>query len=144
MKLRRTGRKAWGVIMIRYAAAIIPLAATFAASTLTQAADVRATAKYDGAWSVVVYTSSGPCEAAHRFSGQIVNGQISYAYGSLEVTGHVEPSGATMVHVTYGTARGEAHGHMTLTRGSGTWTGDGPDGRCAGTWMATRPSTASQ
>ena len=130
--------------MIRYAAGIIALAATLAAPTLTQAADARSTAKYDGAWSVVVYTSSGPCEPAQRFSGQIVNGQISYAYGSLEVTGHVEPSGATMVHVTYGTARGEAHGHMTVMQGSGTWTGDGPDGRCAGTWSATRPNTASQ
>ena len=130
--------------MIRYAAGIIALAATLAAPTVTQAADARATAKYDGAWSVVVYTSSGPCEAAHRFSGQIVNGEISYAYGSLEVTGHVEPSGATMVHVIYGTARGEARGRMTAMQGSGTWTGDGPDGRCAGTWSATRPSTASQ
>jgi len=132
--------------MIRYTAGIISLAVALAlaASTLAQAADVRATAKYDGAWSVVVYTSSGPCEPAQRFSGQIVNGQISYAYGSLEVTGHVEPSGATMVHVTYGTARGEAHGHMTAMQGSGTWTGDGPDGRCAGTWSATRPNTASQ
>ncbi len=130
--------------MIRYTAVIVSLVATLAASGLAQAGDARTTAKYDGAWSVVVYTSSGPCEAAHRFSGQIVNGEISYAYGSLEVTGHVDPSGATKVHVIYGSARGEAHGHMTTMQGSGTWTGDGPDGRCAGTWSATRPSTASQ
>jgi len=130
--------------MMRYTAGIIWLAATLAMPTLTQAADARATAKYDGPWSVVVYSSSGPCEAAQRFSGQIVNGQISYAYGSLEVTGHVEPNGVTMVHVTYGTAHGEAHGHMTTMQGSGTWAGDGPDGRCAGTWSATRPNTASQ
>jgi len=127
--------------MIRNTAGALLLAATFAASALTPAAYVHAAAKYDGQWSVVVYTSIGPCDASYRFSGQIVNGEISYAYGSLEVTGHVEASGATSVRVTTGSAHGEAHGHTTATHGSGTWSGDGPDGRCAGTWIATRPGT---
>lgn len=131
--------------MIRTTGGILLIAATLAGPAVTQAADdVRAAGKYDGAWSVTVYTTSGPCEAAQRFSGQIVHGEISYAYGSLEVTGHVETSGATIVRVLYGTARGQAHGHMTATQGGGTWSGDGPNGHCAGTWMATRPSTASQ
>jgi hypothetical protein len=130
-----------GVIVIRNAAGIILLAATLA-SALTPAADVRAATKYDGPWSVVVYTSSGPCDASNRFSGQIVNGEISYAYGSLEITGRVDGSGATTVHVTYGSAHGEAHGHMTATQGSGTWSGDGPNGRCTGTWIATRPGAS--
>jgi hypothetical protein len=109
-----------------------------------QAADGHATKKYDGTWSVTVQTTSGSCDPAQRFSGQIVNGEISYAYGSLDVTGRVEPSGATFVQVTYGSLHGEAHGHMTLTQGSGTWSGDGPDGRCAGTWSAARPSADSR
>ena len=130
--------------MIGNIAGNVLLAATLAASVLTPAADVHAGGKYDGAWSVVVYTSRGPCEPSQRFSGQIVNGEISYAYGSLEVTGHVAPSGATVVRVVYGSARGEAHGHLAAMQGSGTWSGNGPNGHCAGTWMATRPSTASQ
>lgn len=130
--------------MIGNAAGRLLLTASLAASALTPAADVRAAGKYDGSWSVVVYTSHGPCEPAQRFSGQIVNGQISYAYASLEVTGHVDARGATIVRVRYGTARGEAHGHMTATQGGGTWSGDGPDGRCTGTWIATRPSASSQ
>lgn len=120
------------------------LAATLAALVSAPAAAVQAAGKYDGLWSVVVYTSKGPCDVSTRFSGQIVNGEISYAYGSLEVTGHVDANGSTLVRVIYGSAHGEAHGHMSLTRGSGTWTGNGPDGRCTGTWMASRPSTASQ
>jgi len=94
--------------------------------------------KFDGPWSVAVFTTAGSCDPSARFSGQIVNGDISYAYGSLEVTGHVETSGATSVRVTYGTARGEARGVLTATQGSGTWSGDGPNGHCAGTWNATR------
>jgi hypothetical protein len=117
------------------------LAATLAASALMPAAIGHAATNFDGQWSVVVYTSNGPCEASNRFSGQIVNGEISYAYGSLEVTGRVEPGGTVLVQVTYGSAHGEAHGHMTATHGGGTWSGDSPDGHCTGTWSATRPGT---
>jgi hypothetical protein len=138
---RLTDAAKLGVVMIRNTAGIILLVATLL-SALTHVAEVRAGTKYDGPWSVVVYTSSGPCDASNRFSGQIVNGEISYAYGSLEVTGHVDESGTTIVRVTYGSARGEAHGHMTPTQGSGTWSGDGPNGRCAGTWIATRPGAS--
>ena len=68
----------------------IVLAATVAASAVTQATYVRAATKYDGAWSVVIYTRSGPCDAAYRFSGQITNGIISYngAFG-IDFTGRV-------------------------------------------------------
>jgi hypothetical protein len=124
--------------MISNAARAFLFAAPFAASALMQPTDLRAETQFDGPWSVVVRTSTGPCDPSTRFSGQIVNGEISYAYGSLEVTGHVEASGVTSVHVTYGTAHGDARGRMTATQGSGTWSGDGPDGRCAGTWDATR------
>lgn len=136
------GRYTFGAIMIRNIAATLLLAVIIAASALAPANSVRAATKFDGQWSVVVYTASGRCDPSYRFSGQIVNGEISYAYGSIEVTGRVVESGATFVRVTAGTAHGEAHGHMTATQGSGTWSGDGPDGRCAGTWIATRPGTS--
>jgi hypothetical protein len=128
--------------MIRSTAGVFLLAAILTVSAWLPATVVRAGSKYDGQWSVVVYTSSGRCDPSYRFSGQIVNGEISYAYGSIEVSGRVEPSGATHVHVTAGNGHGEAHGHMTATRGSGTWSGEGPDGRCAGTWVATRPGAS--
>jgi hypothetical protein len=126
--------------MIRYAAGALLVAAAVLASVLTPRTGAYAGTRYDGLWSVVVYTSSGPCDPSYRFSGQIANGEISYAYGTLVVTGRVEESGATSVRVTAGAAHGEAHGHMTVTHGSGTWSGDGPNGHCAGTWIATRPS----
>ena len=67
--------------MIRNTVSTILLAATVTAAALTQATYVRAATKFDGNWSVVVYTRSGPCDAAYRFSGQIVNGVIVYNGG---------------------------------------------------------------
>jgi hypothetical protein len=115
-------------------------AAILVAAALTSTTGADAGNKFDGAWSVVVYTKKGPCDAAYRFSGQIVNGEISYAYSSLTVRGSVLNSGAIYVHVTAGTSHGSARGRMTGTQGGGTWSGVGPDGPCAGTWAATRQS----
>ena len=112
------------------------------AAVLLPPAGADAGTKYDGSWSVVVSTTAGPCEPSSRFSGQIVNGEFSYAYGTLEVNGHVDANGTTIVRVSYGDSHGEAHGHMTATQGGGTWSGDGPGGRCSGTWSATRPGTS--
>jgi hypothetical protein len=117
----------------------IVLAATVAASALTQATYVRAATKYDGAWSVVIYTRSGPCDAAYRFSGQITNGIISYngAFG-IDFTGRVKPGGAAWARVSSGPHFAVASGHMSVTRGGGIWHGQGPNGRCSGSWVATR------
>ncbi len=115
---------------------LVFLAAIFAGSA-------HAGSKYDGQWSVVVFTASGPCDPSYRISGQITNGQIFYAYTSIVVTGQVAPNGETHVHVTAGASQGEAHGHMTESHGHGTWSGRGPDGPCAGSWIATRPGAAA-
>jgi hypothetical protein len=117
----------------------ILLAATVTASALTQATYVRAATKYDGAWSVVIYTRSGQCDAAYRFSGQITNGIISYSGAfSVDFSGRVRPGGAAWARVSSGANYALASGHMTVTRGGGVWHGQGPNGRCAGTWVATR------
>jgi hypothetical protein len=135
MKLQRVNH------MISNTTGGILVAAGLTAAALAQATYARAaTTKFDGSWSVVVLTTSGPCDPSYRFSGQIIGGAISYAYNSLEVTGHVEASGATFVRVIYGEAHAEAHGRLTEARGSGTWSGSGPDGHCAGTWASTRES----
>lgn len=128
--------------MIRNAARQILSAAILAGVVSMPMKDARAGSKYDGQWSVIIFTSTGTCDPSYRISGQIVNGEISYAYGSVVVMGHVLASGATVVRVTAGDRHGEAHGHMTASHGNGTWSGQGPDGHCAGTWIATRPGSA--
>jgi hypothetical protein len=124
--------------MIRNTATTILLAATVTAAALTQATYVRAATKFDGSWSVVVYTRSGPCDAAYRFSGQIVNGAIVYGGGGFELYGRVRPSGAAYLRVSSGSAYAVASGHLNAVRGAGSWYGQASGGRCSGTWAAQR------
>lgn len=125
--------------MIRYNAATILFVATIAAAALTQATYVRAATKYDGAWSIVIVTRAGPCNAAYRFSGQIWNGIIYYSSGGpINFNGRVRSSGAAWVRVSSGSNYALGHGRLTVGRGSGTWRGQTPDGYCTGTWTATR------
>jgi hypothetical protein len=125
--------------MIRNTAGTILIAATIAAALLTQATFVRAASKYDGAWSVVIYTKTGPCDRAYRFSGQITNGIIAYGGGfGIDFTGRVRSSGAAYVRVSSGSNYALASGRMTVTRGGGVWHGQGPNGYCTGTWSAQR------
>jgi hypothetical protein len=116
----------------------IVLAATVTAAALTQATYVRAATKYDGAWSLAIYTRSGPCDAAYRFSGQITNGIISYGGIGIDFTGRVRPGGAAWARVSSGSNYAVASGHLSVNRGGGVWHGQGPGGRCSGTWVATR------
>jgi hypothetical protein len=124
--------------MIRNTAGTILLAATVTAAALTQATYVRAAGKYDGTWSVVVYTRSGPCDAAYRFSGQIVNGMIVYSGGGIDLAGRVRSNGAASLRVSSGSAFAVASGHLNAARGAGTWYGQASGGRCAGNWVAQR------
>jgi hypothetical protein len=123
--------------MFRNTVAGVLLVATLAASALTQATYVRAASKFDGAWTLVVYTRAGPCDQSYRFSGQISNGIIEYS-GVVNLSGRVTPNGAAYARVTGGSNYAVASGHMTARRGTGTWRGQAPNGFCSGYWVATR------
>ena len=124
--------------MMRTTAGTILLAATVTAAALTQATYVRAAGKFDGNWSVVVYTKSGPCDAAYRFSGQVVNGAIVYSGGGIDLAGRVRSNGAASLRVSAGSAFAVASGHLSANRGAGTWYGQAGGGRCTGNWVAQR------
>jgi hypothetical protein len=116
------------------------LAASMSAAALTQATYVHAASKFDGEWSVVVVTRTGPCDASYRFSGQIVDGAIIYngGLGPIEFAGRVRPNGAAYLRVASGENFALASGRMTARRGSGIWRGKSADGICTGTWSAVR------
>lgn len=124
--------------MIRSTTVAILSATTIAAAALTPATVARATTRYDGAWSVVIYTKTGPCDASYRFSGQIVNGIINYGTIGVNFTGRVRSSGAAYVRVSSGSSYAVAYGRLTINRGSGTWHGQASSGYCTGKWVATR------
>jgi hypothetical protein len=128
-----------GANMIRNTAASIVLAASVTVAALTPATEVRAATKFDGSWSVVVFTRNGPCDAAYRLSGQIINGAIVYnGIGSVAIAGRVRPNGAASLRVSSGEGYAVASGHMTATHGSGSWYGRTSQGRCSGSWTAGR------
>jgi hypothetical protein len=125
--------------MIRNKASAILLTAAVTAAALTQATYVRAATKFDGNWSVVVYTRSGPCDPAYRFSGQIVNGVIIYSGGlPVNFSGRVRSNGSTSLQVSGGSAFAVASGRLNGARGAGTWYGAASGGRCTGNWVAQR------
>ena len=124
--------------MIRNTPAAILFAATVTATALTQATYVRAASKYDGNWSLVVVTKSGPCDASYRFAGQIVNGAIVYGGIGIDLFGRVRPNGAAFLRVSSGPSYAVASGRLTARGGKGVWRGQSSNGRCSGTWTAMR------
>lgn len=125
--------------MIRNTAATILLTATVTAAALTQATYVRAASKFDGNWSLVVVTRNGPCDAAYRLSGQIVNGAIVYGGGAgIDVFGRVRSNGAAFLRVSSGGSYAVASGRLTARGGTGVWRGQSSGARCSGTWSASR------
>ncbi|HUZ33799.1 MAG TPA: hypothetical protein VMV19_17095 [Xanthobacteraceae bacterium] len=124
--------------MIHNKAGAILLASTLAAAAQSQVTCAHAAGRYDGTWSMVVFTRTGPCDAAYRFSGQIVNGVITYGSLGIDLAGYVGSGGDTYARVSGGGAHAVAYGRMGATRGGGRWRGRTSSGYCTGTWVATR------
>jgi hypothetical protein len=96
---------------------------------------------YDGSWSVVISTRNGPCEPEYRFGVSIADGNVAYGGGAgagVDVQGNVGPNGGVRVSVLSGTQRADGQGRLSRNAGSGTWTGQGATGVCAGVWQAAR------
>jgi len=81
------------------------------ASALAPAPAFARTA-YDGQWSVLIVTNSGPCDRANN--------------------------GAVKVRVWAGQQGASGTGRLSRTDGSGTWRGTGSMGTCSGVWSAER------
>ena len=91
---------------------------------------------FDGSWSVLVITRSGPCES-YRYGVTISNGIVSSG-GAASVSGRVTPNGSVSVSVSSGAQSGHGSGRLSGNRGSGSWRGSGPTGACSGSWSAQR------
>jgi hypothetical protein len=113
---------------------------TFAlALTCAAAADTAfARTVYDGGWSVLIATQSGPCGPSYRYGVQIADGAVIYEGGMVTMQGRVTPKGAVRVNLQAGSQWANGTGHLTKTRGGGVWRGQGTSGSCTGTWVAER------
>jgi hypothetical protein len=98
-----------------------------------------ASTAFDGRWSVVIGTRSGPCDPQYRFGVRIINGNITYEGGGAgNAQGRVSPSGSVTVSVASGPNAASGQGRLTRDYGTGTWRGQGPGGVCSGAWQAWR------
>jgi hypothetical protein len=94
---------------------------------------------FDGAWSVVINTHSGPCDPQYRFGVQIVDGNIVHDGGGVaNVQGEVASNGSVWVHVSAGGQAASGQGRLARDSGTGTWSGQGSAGTCGGSWQAVR------
>ena len=114
------------------------LATAFTTFAICAASTAQA-APFDGSWSVLIITRSGPCDQSYRFGAHISNGVVQYAGGGpVSVSGRVNASGHVSVRVSSGPQYAVGSGRLSRNSGGGTWRGQGPSGACAGTWSASR------
>ena len=113
----------------------LPLAAGLACA-LSLSSPVFA-ASFDGSWSVLIITRSGPCGQSYRYGVTISNGVISGA-GGASVVGRVSQNGSVSVSVSAPQGRARGSGKLSRNSGGGSWSGSGPSGSCSGSWSARR------
>ena len=121
------------------------LATTLAASAKTPRAKTPPQPKaapalnFDGRWSVVIITDSGPCDRAYRYAVRISGGRIYYDGESAAViNGQVDARGNVMVNLRYGQSSASGSGHLTESDGEGRWQGASTGSSCSGRWEAER------
>jgi hypothetical protein len=131
-KLKHVAR----MISQRIRACVPTFVLVLACVTVTGTAFARTV--YDGDWSVLIATNSGPCGPTYRYGVQISDGMVIYNGGMVSLQGRVTPKGAVRVIVRSSGQSANGYGRLTKSRGGGVWSGQGTGGTCAGTWVAER------
>src|SRR4051812_27391793 len=134
MHVRRP--RAIEVICMRPVRVSIAAVCIFAATALAPDPAAARTV-YDGNWSVLIVTDSGPCDRAFRYGLSIRDGSVIYeGSASVNVAGRVSCNGAVDVRVSAGSRGASGSGRLSRTFGGGVWRGTGSMEACAGTWSA--------
>ena|SRR5258708_6909777 len=114
----------------------VALATVFAVTSFATAPSADA-ASFDGRWSLLVTTRSGPCDQSYRYAVMVRDGHVSHlGGGSVSASGRVSPSGQVSVSVSTGAQSAHGAGRLSGGRGGGAWRGQGPSGTCSGVWSA--------
>lgn len=126
--------------MIGHAARSIMLITTFVALGIVATPSANAQGKFDGRWSAVVVTKSGPCQRAYRGAVYVSNGgvQVEGTYNALY--GRVSPNGSVTATGSMGENYGAAWGRLSGNSGGGRWRVHMQSGNCSGVWTAQRRS----
>src|SRR3954467_385833 len=118
---------------------LLPLFAALAFTASFAPEPAAARTNYDGNWSVLIVTNSGPCDRAYRYGLSIRDGKV-FNEGSAAVNGdgRVAPNGLVRVRVWAGSQSASGAGRLSSNYGSGNWRGSGSASSCAGSWTAER------
>ncbi len=101
--------------MISHSIRVAALTSVFAVMIFSAAPSADA-ASFEGPWSVLVVTKSGPCDQSYRYGVMIRGGHVSYlGGGNVSVSGRVSPSG--QVRVSVSTGGQSAHGISRVVHG---------------------------
>jgi hypothetical protein len=93
---------------------------------------------YDGEWSVLIVTEKGSCDRAYRYGVQIVNGNVVYDGGVVNLSGRVAANGRVQVAVSSSNGRANGSGRLSRNLGEGSWNGQSGPSVCSGYWTAER------
>ena len=114
-------------------------AAGFAVAAALTPEPAAARTPYDGNWSVLIVTQTGPCDRAYRYGLSIVDGSVIYQGSApVNVAGRVQRNGVVNVRVWAGQQGASGYGRLSRFDGGGEWRGIGSMGNCAGYWRADR------
>jgi hypothetical protein len=114
------------------------LASICAATASIATPNADAASKFDGTWSAVFRTTSGPCQPAYRGAVQVVNGIMELPGAGGSLSGRVSPNGSVKANGSMGARYGAASGRVSGNSGGGTWSARMESGSCAGVWTAQR------
>ena len=127
--------------MIISAARLIIFATAFVASAIAANPSAKAEGKFDGRWSAVLVTKSGPCDAAYRGAVQVINGIVEVEGANNVLSGRVSPNGSVTVRGSMGAnLYGVAWGRLSGNSGGGRWRVHMQNWKCFGVWTARRLS----
>jgi hypothetical protein len=117
----------------------LSLAACLLGAAALMPAQAAARMNFDGNWSVLIVTKSGPCDQAYRYGLSIRDGRVSYEGSApVNVAGSVANNGVVKVRVWAGSQSANGAGRLAGDAGEGAWRGSSSSGSCSGTWTAER------
>ena len=128
--------------MSRQAARLFMLASLCTAATVAVAPSANAASRFDGRWSAVLRTHSGPCQPAYRGAVEVVNGVlvVAAAPAGSGLSGRVAANGSVRATGYMGSNYGVASGRLSANSGGGVWRVRMDNGTCSGAWTAQRMS----
>ncbi len=127
-------------IGLAFGAAIVagPDTPAAAQAKATKTAKAPTAAGYDGLWTVLIVTQSGPCDRSYRYPVRISRGNVRHAGGEafFSIQGRVNARGAVIVTLLRDGQQAHGSGRLSGKSGGGSWTAGG--GTCSGQWSASR------